>query len=345
MVSNCRFPRRLNGSMPVARGRRPRVTRKTSMLSRGTSKTAEIRPTPSPARKRIPGACTTCWGMCGSGARMFGRMTIPRKLARRRPNGRPPPAWSGAARGSATRRACAQRPAPATSPRSGATTRASAVPSSGPGREQREPGERGGGCGAPGSPRPRERSGAEGRSRVRLPQQKTHSGADRPWRLVGGGAPRSAGTVKGPGSRLRSVRRGSRATALRHGHGFFFMLDFSRFSLSNMVKCGSALRSLGDRAGSMEEVAGRIVARLDDWFRVPETGEPACALVRLFKTHAYQHLPVELQTIAREQMAPASPDPETRCLTLLGTTGLLPEWRTRSRSKGHRVIPLPSVEV
>ncbi len=40
------------------------------------------------------------------------------------------------------------------------------------------------------------------------------------------------------------------------------MLDFSRFSLSNMVECGNALRSLGDRAGSMEEVAGRIVARL-----------------------------------------------------------------------------------
>ena len=32
-------------------------------------------------------------------------------------------------------------------------------------------------------------------------------------------------------------------------------------------------------------------------------------------------------------------------MTLLGTTGLLPEWQTRSRSKRHRVIPLPSVEV
>ena len=48
------------------------------------------------------------------------------------------------------------------------------------------------------------------------------------------------------------------------------MLDFSRFSLSNMVECGSALRSLGDRAGSMEDVAGRIVAQLDDWFRSAE---------------------------------------------------------------------------
>ena len=123
------------------------------------------------------------------------------------------------------------------------------------------------------------------------------------------------------------------------------MHDFSRFSLSNMVESGTVLRSLGDGAGSMEEVAGRIVKAIDDWFRIPGTGEPACALVRLFKTHPYQDLPVELQTIAREQMAPASPSPETRCLTLLGTTGLLPEWRTPSRSKGHRVISLPSVEV
>ena len=46
------------------------------MPSRGTARTAAMRPTPSPARKRIPGACTTCWGMSGSGARMFGWTTI-----------------------------------------------------------------------------------------------------------------------------------------------------------------------------------------------------------------------------------------------------------------------------
>jgi len=79
------------------------------------------------------------------------------------------------------------------------------------------------------------------------------------------------------------------------------MLDFSRFSLSNMVESGTVLRSLGDRAGSMEEVAGRIVTAISDWFRVPETGQPACVLVRLFKTHRYRHLPAELQAIARGQ--------------------------------------------
>ncbi len=101
------------------------------------------------------------------------------------------------------------------------------------------------------------------------------------------------------------------------------MLDFNRFSLSNMVECGSTLRSLGNGAGSMEEAARRIVTAINDWFRVPETGQPACVLVRLFKTHMYRHLPVELQVIAQGQMAPSSPEPDTRCLTLLGTTGLL----------------------
>src|SRR6516165_9790351 len=146
---------------------------------------------------------------------------------------------------------------------------------------------------------------------------------------------------------VRRIRATVTAGCNSEGHrgGAGTMLGFCRFSLSNMVDCGGALRSMGDRAGSMEEVAGRIVAQFDDWFRDPETGESACVLVRLFKTHMYQHLPTELQTIAREQMAPASPAPETRCLTLLGTTGRLPEWRTQSRSKGHRVIPLPSVEV
>ena len=123
------------------------------------------------------------------------------------------------------------------------------------------------------------------------------------------------------------------------------MLDFSRFSMRDMVECALVLRSMGDRAGSMEEVAERIVTKFDDWFRVPETGEPACVMVRLFKTHEYQYLPGDLQTIARGQMASTPPEPATRCLTLLGTTGLLPQWQSRLQSKAHQVIPLPSVDV
>ncbi len=52
---------------------------------------------------------------------------------------------------------------------------------------------------------------------------------------------------------------------------FFFMLDFSRFSLSNMVECGSALRSLGDRAGS-DKVSGTVFGHIDriNLFSVPD---------------------------------------------------------------------------
>ena len=72
----------------------------------------------------------------------------------------------------------------------------------------------------------------------------------------------------------------------------------------------------------MEEVAGRIVTKFDEWFRDSETGGPTLVLVRLFKTHVYQYLPAELQAIVRERTAPDVPKPEMRCLTLLGTTGL-----------------------
>ena len=58
----------------------------------------------------------------------------------------------------------APRTGSASSPRTGTATWAFAVPSSGRGRERREPGERGGGCGAPGRPRPGERSGASHKS-------------------------------------------------------------------------------------------------------------------------------------------------------------------------------------
>lgn len=37
--------------------------------------------------------------------------------------------------------------------------------------------------------------------------------------------------------------------------------------------------------------------------------------------------------------------PKTKCLTLLGTVGDLPEWNGRDASRRHRAIPLPSNDV
>lgn len=92
----------------------------------------------------------------------------------------------------------------------------------------------------------------------------------------------------------------------------------------------------------MVESAQKTVSVLFSELTADEGG-PALALVRLYKTHPYGDLPDELQTFARG-MLEEDPDPETRCLTLLASRGLEPDWNDRRTSKGHKAIPLPSVE-
>jgi hypothetical protein len=79
---------------------------------------------------------------------------------------------------------------------------------------------------------------------------------------------------------------------------------------------------------------------------VTESNQPACALVRCYKTHRYHDLPSDLQFLARRSLDPkAPPSLSLRCLTLLGTTGVEPAWNDRRRSAGHQAIPLPTPAV
>ncbi len=92
----------------------------------------------------------------------------------------------------------------------------------------------------------------------------------------------------------------------------------------------------------MEESAQKTVDLL--WAELlTGDGGPALALVRLYKTHPFGKLPEDLRAFARG-MLEEDPDPETRCLTLLATRGLEPDWNDRRTSQGHKAIPLPSVE-
>lgn len=119
--------------------------------------------------------------------------------------------------------------------------------------------------------------------------------------------------------------------------------DLSRLTLREMTECGAALRRLGTGAASMEEAANRVVrllhSRLAD---ATQAGEPACMLVRCFKTQPFGELDAGLQRAGRDALEAENPTPEMRCLTLLATAGELPEWNDRRLSAGHRVIPLPS---
>ena len=123
------------------------------------------------------------------------------------------------------------------------------------------------------------------------------------------------------------------------------MYDLSRFGFNEMMDCRSRLRSLFDREPeSVEEGAQRIV---DFFFRefVDEDGIPACALVRLFKTHPYADLDDELQAFARGVVPEVETVDDARCLVLLATQGDLPEWRSRHTSSGHKAIPLTSEQM
>jgi hypothetical protein len=119
----------------------------------------------------------------------------------------------------------------------------------------------------------------------------------------------------------------------------------STFGFREMMECRGRIRDLFvDDPPTLEDAAERAV----EFFRhelVDDGGAPACALVRLFKTHAYGGLPEELRAAVRDASPEAATVPDLRCLTLVATRGDEPDWNSRHASRGHRAIPLLSVEM
>ncbi|HEX8410624.1 MAG TPA: hypothetical protein VF883_17300 [Thermoanaerobaculia bacterium] len=121
--------------------------------------------------------------------------------------------------------------------------------------------------------------------------------------------------------------------------------ELSRFGFKEMMDSRGRIRDLfADEPPTLEDAAQRAV----EFFRtelLDDKGAPACALVRLFKTHPYRDLPEDLQTLVRTASPEAAAVPDLRCLTLIATRGDEPDWNSRRTSRGHRVIPLLSVEM
>jgi hypothetical protein len=114
------------------------------------------------------------------------------------------------------------------------------------------------------------------------------------------------------------------------------------FGGEDLASAGEAIRGFARTSSSMEESASSVADFLWDDLR-DDDGEPACALVRVYKTHRFGALPPELATFAAG-LLDGEVDAETRCLTLLATRGVEPEWNDRRLSVGHQAIPLPSPE-
>jgi hypothetical protein len=119
--------------------------------------------------------------------------------------------------------------------------------------------------------------------------------------------------------------------------------NLTNFSIREMTSCGKILRSLGEGASNMEDVAGRIVRYFFDVL-VDEHGKRACSLVRFFKTHPYGELDNELQRFTGYLMGNESASSNMRCMVLLGTAGEEEDWNARKTSRRHQAIPLPNEE-
>jgi hypothetical protein len=111
-----------------------------------------------------------------------------------------------------------------------------------------------------------------------------------------------------------------------------------------MLRCGTELRRAMADAPTVESAAKSAVRYLYGAFRSPD-GAPQCPLVRFYRTHRFERLDDELKDFARQLMERPPTTGTLRCLTLMASAGVRPEWNDRRKSEGHRAIPLPSSEV
>src|SRR5262245_59548424 len=98
-----------------------------------------------------------------------------------------------------------------------------------------------------------------------------------------------------------------------------------------MFRCSADLRYLGAVAGDPDDAAQRVVSYLFDHLLVAERGGPACVLVRLFRTTTLSTLPAGVRAELMARLGDRA-NPETTCLALLASRGVLPEWNDPKRS-------------
>jgi len=113
-----------------------------------------------------------------------------------------------------------------------------------------------------------------------------------------------------------------------------------------MIQCGRHLRSIGDRAGSLEDASGKIVDYLYENFTLepdPET-RLASVLARLFVTRLYSELNEAQKTAARTRLNDNLPPEDFNNLTLMASRGEEMHWNSPDESANHQAIPLLNAE-
>lgn len=118
------------------------------------------------------------------------------------------------------------------------------------------------------------------------------------------------------------------------------MYDLTKFALQDMTNCGDALQQFESKAKNIEELTNLMVRYLYDHLIDKQTGEKSCALVRFFMTYPYASLDSELRQLADKALHGQTASQEMKCLILMATAGIQPEWNSIKLSKEHQVLPL-----
>jgi hypothetical protein len=122
------------------------------------------------------------------------------------------------------------------------------------------------------------------------------------------------------------------------------MYDLATSGLTEITMVGAALRRVAAGVSSLEQASQRVAQFFCDQF-IEASGRSALVLARCYATLSLADLPDDLATFARGVFPELVLGETTPCLTLLGSHGEEPAWQSRSRSTGHKAIPLATVGV
>jgi hypothetical protein len=127
-----------------------------------------------------------------------------------------------------------------------------------------------------------------------------------------------------------------------HREGEPAMYDVTTFPLRDLTACSAALRRMSAGAANLEDAAQALVQHLYEELRDGRENNRICVLARFFVTRPFARLDPEQQDCARQLLSGEPALPSMKCLVLMGTAGVQPQWNDRRTSAGHRAIPLAS---
>lgn len=121
------------------------------------------------------------------------------------------------------------------------------------------------------------------------------------------------------------------------------MYRLDRLGVDQLAGLCSTVRGAAVGTGSMSEAADIVTSQLYERL-LDEDGQPAFALLRLYKSHRFGDLGPDLRTFALGSADTPLSD-EVRCLVLMASRGRQPSWNDPAMSQDHRAIPLPSADM